>query len=103
MNEKLNLTAEEARDLLWLKSNEYKIIENQMVDQSRWTTYYSIVVKRLSDGKFFMDIYGRRSTECQDEIPWKYDEPNFQEVIPVEVKKTEWKFVEDEKEFSDAD
>jgi hypothetical protein len=36
------------------------------------------------------------ATECQDESPWEYDEPNFIEVIPVEETIIVYKVVDED-------
>ena len=55
-----------------------------MVDTTRWSIIYEIVVKRLSDGKFFQDAYKVGATESQDEGPYEYSNPNFTQVFPIE-------------------
>lgn len=82
--EKLTLTKAEARKILHKLNKDYEIISNQVTENSRWSIYHYLVIKRLSDGNFFADVYGVGATECQDEQPWAYDEPNFTEVFPVE-------------------
>jgi len=80
--EKLNLTAEQGRDIIDGHYN-FAIIEDKIVGKRRWSTEYEIVVKRISDGKFFKDAYRRGATENQDERPYEWSEPNFTEVFPV--------------------
>ena len=83
--EKLNLTREQAVDLLDGDSEEFKIIKDEIVDTSRWSNIYEIIIQRISDGKYFKDSYSVGATESQDESPWEYDEPDFTEVFKKEV------------------
>jgi hypothetical protein len=91
--EKLKLTSEEAQHILYddVDPPEFKIIEDKMVDKSRWSIQYRLVVQRLADGKFFADYYQRGATEYQDQQPWEFDKPNFTEVFPVEKTITVYK------------
>ncbi len=82
--EKLNLTVEEARDLVYGDHPGFKEIENEIVDQTRWSIVHLCTVQRLSDGKFFQDSYSTGATEQQYERPFENDEPNFTEVFRVE-------------------
>lgn len=84
--EKLNLTKVEGRNIIWEDNNDYEIIKKEIVDTSRWSKIYEIVIKRKSDGKFFRDNYSIGATESQDESPYEYSEPDFREVFPVEKK-----------------
>ena len=86
MAEKLELTREEALDLLDGDTEEFKIVKEEIVDTTRWSIVHEIIIQRISDGKFFADTYSRGATECQDERPWEYNPPNFDEVEPVETK-----------------
>lgn len=81
--EKLTLTKEQARMIIWGDSYEYTEVYNKTTDKSRWSVICEIVIKRNSDGKFFMDTYQKAATECQDEQPYEYTEPDFTEVFPV--------------------
>ena len=83
--EKLNLTREQAVDLLDGDSEEFKIIKDEIVDTSRWSNIYEIIIQRISDGKYFKDSYSVGATEQQDESPWEYDKPDFTEVFKKEV------------------
>lgn len=80
--EKLNITKQQAREIIWGDSAEFEIISDDIIDNSRWSIIHEIVVKRIIDGKFFRDHYQRGSTEQQDESPYEYSEPDFREVFP---------------------
>lgn len=59
-------------------------MRDDLVDTSRWSEIHDVVIKRRSDGKFFIDSYSVGATEMQEERPWEYSEPNFVECVPVE-------------------
>ena len=81
--EKLNLTSEQGRDIVYGDDSNFVIIEDRIVGTRRWSVVYEIVVQRKTDGKYFKDVYRRGATEMQDEQPYEYSEPNFTEVFPV--------------------
>ena len=81
--EKLNLTSEQGRDIVYEDDSNFVTIEDKIVGKRRWSIEYEIVVQRKSDGKYFKDNYRRGATESQDERPYEYLEPNFTEVFPV--------------------
>lgn len=82
--EKLQLTKEEAQAIVWEDTSDYEIISDEVVDTRRWSADHEIIIKRLSDGKFFADGYSVGLTEMQDESPYEYSDPDFTEVFPVE-------------------
>lgn len=84
IREKLVLTNEEARQIIWEDEDKFEIIQDNVIENSRWSIIHDIVIKRKIDGKFFRDTYSRGATESQDEMPYEYSEPNFEEVFPVE-------------------
>jgi len=81
--EKLNLTSEQGRDIVYGDDSNFVTIEDKIVRTRRWSVVYEIVVQRKTDGKYFKDVYRRGATESQDERPYEYSEPNFTEVFPV--------------------
>ncbi len=82
--EKLILTKEQAKEIIYEDSDEYNVIEDEIDDTSRWSENHSIVIQRISDGKFFADTYSKGLTESQDERPYDNSDPDFVEVFPVE-------------------
>ena len=81
--EKLILTSEQGRDIVYGDDSNFVTIEDKIVGTRRWSIEYEIVVQRKTDGKYFKDGYRRGATESQDESPYEYSEPNFTEVFPV--------------------
>ena len=85
MKETLKLTPEEGRQIVWEDTEEFKTIKEDVIDTSRWSIIYEIIVQRLSDNKFFKSNYSVGATESQDEQPYEYaSEAVFTEVVPVE-------------------
>ncbi len=86
--EKLLLDREVAQNILWDDSDDFDIVLDEVTGLGRWTVNHQIVIRRKSDNKYFRDFYSIGSTESQDERPWQYDAPNFEEVFSREKKVT---------------
>lgn len=83
MKEKLKMTKEQARQILWEDTDDFIIIQDEQVDSTRWSAHHDLVVQRKEDSKFFRAGYSVGLTEQQDERPWEYeDEVEFVEVTP---------------------
>jgi hypothetical protein len=82
--EKLTLTAEEGRSILYEEHEDFELVTSEIVDNSRWSIVHEDVYQRLSDKKFFKTTYRKGATELQDERPYEYGEALFYEVFPVE-------------------
>ena len=63
---------------------EVELIQNEMVDTSRWSIHYESVF-RYKDN-FYKTSYSVGATESQDESPYEYegDEIECKQVFPVE-------------------
>lgn len=60
------------------------VTEEKIDDQSRWSTYFSRVAKKLSEDKYYEFSWASGSTEYQEtDLDLMY-----QEVIPKEVTQT---------------
>lgn len=91
---KILIPKAEAREIIYGDSEEYDVIEDEAIDNTRWSIVHSVVVKRRSDGKFFRASYSVGATEIQDERPFEYEEnATFFEVVPSQVIKTVYKSV----------
>jgi hypothetical protein len=84
MKEQLDLTEQEARNIVWEDDENFNIVYDRQTGTSRWSIIHEVVVQRLSDGKFFKSTYRTGATECQDERPYENTLPIFTEVEPVE-------------------
>lgn len=90
IREKLALTKEQARDIIWGSNKDFIEIQDDIVEHRRWSVVHEIIVQRKSDGKYFKDNYNTGATENQDERPYEYTEPNFTEVFPVTKTYTDY-------------
>lgn len=87
----LKMTGEEAKEFIW-ENEDNEVVEDEIIDQGRWSTYHSVVVK--SNGKFYETTYSTGSTESQDETPFEYDDfVVFTEVEPYEKKIIAYRLV----------
>ena len=80
MKEQLILSVQEAESIVFGDTEKFKIILDRITSNSRWSIRHEIVVQRLGDNKFFKSKYSVGATECQDESPYEYCEPIFNEV-----------------------
>lgn len=66
----------------------FEVLEDEVVDTSRWSEHHSLVFKELATGKCYEVDYSCGKTENQDESPWEHDGDKIfvTEVEPVEVK-----------------
>ncbi len=79
----ITIPAEEARGMFWGDEDEYKIVEDEIIDNRRWSIDHRLVIQRVSDGEFFAGHYSVGATEMQDERPWEYEDAVFHRVMPV--------------------
>jgi len=74
----------------------YGAIEDNIVDNSRWSIHREIIFEH--EGKFYRTHYSEGATECQDERPWESeDEVECTEVTQQEIKVMAWVPVKEEK------
>jgi hypothetical protein len=73
---------------------DWKIISDEIYDQRRWETCHIVVLKRISDGKFFITHYSVGSTEYQDQSPYENDDMIFREVKPIEKTITTYGWID---------
>ena len=78
-------------------TDEYKIIETEIVDTTRWATVHVMVFKDLATSKCYRSYFNRGATEMQDERPYEYDNPIIKchEVVEKEVLTKKWVRKED--------
>jgi hypothetical protein len=85
----LELSPEDGRRIVGGWNKEFEIISKDIYDTGRWSLKYIIIVKRLSDGKFFKSLYQVGATELQYEEAYEYvHKAVFTEVFPVEKTVT---------------
>ena len=80
------LSVKEAQSILWEPSDGVKIVNDEIVDHTRWSVIHEIVFL-WTDGKHYITSYSTGATESQDESPFEHDDKvECQEV--QQVKKT---------------
>lgn len=91
--QKLLIEKEVAVDLAYGEYDDtiFEIISNKIIDVSRWSYRKEIIVKTLIDGRFWKSSYSKGATESQDEGPYDYSDPIFEEVFPEQVMITIYK------------
>lgn len=78
---------DEVVDNRWNKDTTVKVIQEKIVDTSRWTNIYEIIFEY--EGKFYQVLRVEPATECQECDSWQYvDEVECMEVHPVEKMVT---------------
>lgn len=81
----LKFNSQIARSIVNEDHEDFDVIETNLVDSSRWSLIYEVVIQRKSDGKYFHSGYSVGATEGQDERAYEYDnDPTFGEVFKVE-------------------
>lgn len=88
--EKLKLEQEVAQNLAYGDFDDtiYEVINNKIVGKSRWSDRSELIIKTIKDGRFWRAFYSQGSTESQDESPFEYSEPIFEEVFPKKIEIT---------------
>lgn len=93
--EKIVLSRDDARDLLWESASEdgsFTRIANDFVDKLRWESVHRLVIQRASDSRCFATTYTQGLTEQQDTRPWEYEEQvTFTQVFPHTKISVEFK------------
>lgn len=88
--EKLKLTVKELREIISKDSNDFYVVEDEIVGEFRHGNENEAIIKRISNGKFFRVNY---RTSCKDEC--EFSDINFDseydEVVPYEVTITKYK------------
>lgn len=86
--EKISITEEQCEEIIDENSDEFELIVDELnPDRHRWTTYYTFIAKRKSDGKFFMGRWGVGNTESQDN---DYPEQELEECEEIEKTVKTW-------------
>lgn len=68
----------------------YEIVENTIVDTTRWNTVHFIVIKAHGELGFWATHYQKGATEYQSEEPFEYEDGEFYRVKPKHVLTIEW-------------
>jgi len=89
--ETLTLSSEQAREIVYQEDEEWTGVENQIIENSRWSIIKEGVFKRASDGTFWKISWSEGATEEQEEMPFEYaKEVTFTRVEKREVTVERW-------------
>lgn len=88
----LVFSAEDARDIIANYHEEFTVVENEILDTSRWEVHYRTVVQHKKTERFYQVYYSEGATEVQDTQPFEdQTEVEFGEVYPVEEVRIVYK------------
>ena len=86
---------QELLDLLDGDETLYQLINDELIDHTRWSVTHEIVFRDKATDEFFRAYYNVGATEYQDESPWEYeDEVIASYVVPVVVHVVRYEPVE---------
>ena len=74
------------RDMIYEGEGPLKEVENNVVDNSRWSVAHSVLFKDTSTGKHYKSCYSVGATEMQCEEAYEYDKEDI-ECFEVELKE----------------
>lgn len=86
----MKILKKEAIEIVSEDHNDWKLIEEEIVDQRRWVTVYEGIFKHTPSGKFYSVDYEKGSTECQESEYFYDDEIEFTEVEQTEIIQKVW-------------
>lgn len=99
----MKLDVETARELAYGQPgqviNGFTVVENEIMDTSRWSVNYRLVILNRYNNTYWKTWYSEGATEYQDEQPFDefYNDYSggveFHEVEPVEVVRVEYREV----------
>ena len=91
----LDLTGEQAQQIVFNDSYRFKVEEKKNTGMSRWASEHEAIIKDLKTGKFYKTpTYRIGATESQEERPFDdEDHVKFTEVVKVPVESYEWQAV----------
>ena len=69
----MQLSREEARDILWSRDPAVKVIEDNVIDNTGWSIFHGIVFS-WTDGNFYRTTYSVGATGSQDESPFECED-----------------------------
>lgn len=75
-------------DLLADDSDEYQIVSDEIVENSRWSILHELIFKSRDEEKFFRTSYSVGATEQQDEYPFEYADEEIECDVVEPVEKT---------------
>lgn len=86
----MKIPKEEAERIVGHDHEDWKFVEEEIVDQRRWVTVFDGVFLHKPSGKHYSVSYEKGSTESQETEYFYGDEIEFQEVELKEVITKVW-------------
>ena len=81
----IKLTEDEARDAISNDHEDFNVIEEKPVEQTRWEVLYQMTLFHIPTGEFYGTTYLVTATEMQDTRPFEYEgEVEFHQVFKTE-------------------
>lgn len=71
--------------------NQLKVVSNEIIGQSRWTTSREIIFQALETGEYYRHIVEFPSTESSGDYPDYAAEVECTRMVPVEVTVIQYK------------
>lgn len=84
----MKIHRDDLEDFITGASAPYKVLHEEIVDQSRWDTTFRIIFLDTTTGDFFDFYYSKGSTEMQEdgiEINMDFDEEGYTELEPLKL------------------
>ena len=89
----LELSEEDARDIVDGDMDDWVSIRKNMIERSRWAVLYEEILQH--DNKYYRTSYRRAATESQEGRPFDYEKKvKFTQVEPFEKTITDYKPIE---------
>lgn len=70
------------------KGIKIKLVQDELVDTSRWSHIHERIYQNIEDGKFYSTSYSTGATECQNERPYEYDGDMIDFIEVKAIEKT---------------
>ena len=88
----MKVTVEEARNIAWDDSADFRMVEESVYDTSRWSIHKTGICEHIETNKFYELSWSVGATESQDEGPFEYESGDIElyEVVQKEVTVTKW-------------
>lgn len=86
----MKLTKKEARMVVYDDHSDFEVKEENIIDTSRWSIIKKGIFQHIPSGKFYSLEWSEGATECQEEKPFEYTEPELIEVEQVEKTVLMW-------------
>lgn len=89
----MQLTREEAAEIVDGDLDDWKTVETHIIDKSRWSIIEEGIFEHIPSGKFYQMSWSFGATEQQDESPFEHYDPEPVEVHQIEKMVKVWEEV----------